>query len=561
MNDRTEHAINTATDALWDDDSDTATPTVATSQLPAPTLDVLPLDHLRESVFNPRTRFDQAKLLELSESLKSTGLIEPISVRRVRSGAAEYFEIAGGHRRFRAAGMAGLAFVPCLVREMDDKQFIKLLNVDNLQREDLHALEEAEGFRTMMVELGYDVKDIVRECNRSDQYVYDRLHLLRLIPDAKALFLDDRFTLGHAILISRQSDAVQELIVGEEGNRQYGGALWKGEATGSLFRPDDNTQDDDEFIGLGTVSVKELEAWIARHVRLDLADAVLPTLFPETVKKVEASAEAGEKMVFISYSRQLAPDAKSADKTFLLDAWRRADGEDNTDTCDHAVLGVIVEGAGRGECFEVCLAKKKCEIHWGPEIAAARKADKLKEKSSAGDPKATAKLAAQQKADEERKRKQLEEQRAAAREQAALTEAILAKITKVSANPSGPIGTLLIDAYSRVGTMHQLPPIGKTPETLLRHITALTVLEDIGRNAWRGGRERTLAKHFGVDVKAIAKAAAKPVCLYCKCTPAKGCTLADGLPCGWHSHAPSVCSNPKCVAAHKKAGGAVRIID
>lgn len=161
----------------------------------------VPLEQLRDSPFNPRKTFDPAKLAELAESLKQIGQLEPLLVRPVNGT----FEVLAGHRRFRAAKIAGLKELEVRIREIDDKTAVEILTISNLQRDDLHPLEEANGFRDLMTECGYDVKKIAARIGKSDRYVYDSLTLLKLIPAAKKLFLDGRFERGHAIELARLS--------------------------------------------------------------------------------------------------------------------------------------------------------------------------------------------------------------------------------------------------------------------------------------------------------------------------------------------------------------------
>ena len=146
-------------------------------------------EELYESPLNPRQRYDQLTLGEMAASLRSLGQLTPIIARPKANGKQGKYEIGAGHRRYRAAALAGLDELEVVVRELDDVAFVELLNVENLQRDDLHPLEEAEGFKQLMTTCGYDVAKIAARIGRSTRYVYDSLTLLKLTPEGKKLFL------------------------------------------------------------------------------------------------------------------------------------------------------------------------------------------------------------------------------------------------------------------------------------------------------------------------------------------------------------------------------------
>lgn len=168
---------------------------------------MVPLTRIRESPLNPRK--DYGDLDGLAASIRGAGkVIQPLLGRPAPDG---YYEICAGHRRKRAAELAGLTEVPMVVEERSDQQFLADLTFENLGRKDLHELEEAAGFRTLMVELGWDVEKIAEnlgkqgQAGKSASYVYARLKLLNLTEDAQAAFLTgtNGMSAGHAILIAR----------------------------------------------------------------------------------------------------------------------------------------------------------------------------------------------------------------------------------------------------------------------------------------------------------------------------------------------------------------------
>lgn len=161
-----------------------ATPPKAATSLPSfvelVELRRIPLAELHESPHNPRQRYDDMALKELAASLLQTGQLTPIIVRPRKGGG---YEIAAGHRRYRAAVLAvkqqpdgakyrGVDALEAKVVVLDDRAFIEVLNVENLQRDDLHPIEEAQGFRDLMTEAGYDVDEIAARFKITDAGVY-----------------------------------------------------------------------------------------------------------------------------------------------------------------------------------------------------------------------------------------------------------------------------------------------------------------------------------------------------------------------------------------------------
>ncbi len=143
-------------------------------------LTLVPLRDVRPNPDQPRKHFDQEKLDELAASIKAHGLLQPIVVRRV----AEGFELLAGERRFRAAQAAGIDRLPALVREVDDPLEIAL--IENLQREDLSPLEEAEALATLIARHGYSHREIADLVGKSRPYVSNTLALIRLPEPVKA---------------------------------------------------------------------------------------------------------------------------------------------------------------------------------------------------------------------------------------------------------------------------------------------------------------------------------------------------------------------------------------
>ena len=168
---------------------------------------VIPIGEINESPLNHRKHFDQHKLAELAASIQAYGILTPLLGRPQPDGT---IELAAGHRRFRAAQIAGLDLVPVVVRTMDNVQFLEVLTIENLQREDVHPLEEAEGFEQLIERGGYTFATLADKIGKTEAYVRGRLELCDLVPVARESFLRNAITIGHARLISRLAPEKQE---------------------------------------------------------------------------------------------------------------------------------------------------------------------------------------------------------------------------------------------------------------------------------------------------------------------------------------------------------------
>jgi ParB/RepB/Spo0J family partition protein len=166
----------------------------------------LPLKVLHESPTNPRQRFEEKPMKDLVESVRAHGVLQPILVRDRQQPGDEpgsRYEIVAGARRFRAAREAGLLEIPCIVRELTDKQTLEVQFVENLQRADLHPLDEGYGYKRLHDEHGYTVDHLAAKLGKSVGYVYGRMQLAKLPVKAQTLFFDGAIDLSHAQLVAR----------------------------------------------------------------------------------------------------------------------------------------------------------------------------------------------------------------------------------------------------------------------------------------------------------------------------------------------------------------------
>lgn len=174
---------------------------------PAPggNLRTIALDDLRANPVQPRTRLDAASLDELARSIAQHGVLQPLLVRPVASEGAG-FQIVAGERRWQAARQAGLVSVPCLVQTLTDEAAALAALVENLQREDLDALDEAEGFRAIQERFGLGQEAVAQAVGKSRSHVANTLRLLTLPTDVRAALQTRRITAGHARALLAHAD-------------------------------------------------------------------------------------------------------------------------------------------------------------------------------------------------------------------------------------------------------------------------------------------------------------------------------------------------------------------
>jgi ParB family chromosome partitioning protein len=173
-----------------------------------------PIEFLRPNPRNPRKRFDEAELEELTASIRERGVIQPILVRAVPR-VADAYEIIAGERRWRAAQRAGEHEIPIIVLEASDREALEMAIIENVQRADLNALEEAAGYAQLGAEHGYSQADIARIVGKSRSHVANTLRLTQLPEHTRALLAAGRISAGHAraLLAIAEPDAVADRIV------------------------------------------------------------------------------------------------------------------------------------------------------------------------------------------------------------------------------------------------------------------------------------------------------------------------------------------------------------
>ena len=340
----------------------------------------IPVDQLFESTTNPRQTFDQKKLEELAESIRSNGLILPIVVRPKDNR----FEIVAGARRFRAGQMAEQFSLPARIKELTDAQVLEWQLIENSQRVDVHPYEEAQGLQRLLDLPGYDVNALVEKSGKSASHIYARLSLLQLIPVVAEAFVQERFTASHANLIARLPQEHQA------------------EAFENCWRKD--WQDEEAHL----LPAKHLSAWIQANLYLNLADAPFDRedsdLKPEVGACITCPRRSGfNTSLFADVQGDQCLDAPcyQAKVTAHIDreivarpelvtietAWRapkeqrpgalqkqqyrELDVPDNPDAeppCSHAKSAIIVFGKHAGRTLAVCF-EPGCPVHNPREAA------------------------------------------------------------------------------------------------------------------------------------------------------------------------------------------------
>src|SRR6266571_675301 len=345
----------------------------------------VPITALAESASNPRKRFDAKSLEELAASFKTQGILAPLLVRKLEESK---YEVVAGARRLRAAKLAELEKLPVRVVKLTDAEAIEAQCVENLQREDIHPLEESLGFKSLL-QLGeptYTIANIAARAGKSEGYVHGRIKLADLIPPVAEAFLKDTITIGHALLIAKLPDSQQQ----EAFNAAFRG-MWTSEGNQQVLIP-----------------VRELAAWIESNILLQLASApfskqyenLLPeagactncpkrtgfnTLLFSDVRKdsctdpvcfrakldahVAQTLETKPKLVQISSAWSSREGAPIGRNRYVELEVKRAKANGGTDKlspaqkpCEKMSEAIVMDGGKRGQIVKVC-SDPNCRVH------------------------------------------------------------------------------------------------------------------------------------------------------------------------------------------------------
>ena len=350
----------------------------------------LPLALLTESTTNPRQRFDEDSLKELAESVRTHGILSPLLVRPKNERS---FEIVFGARRYRAAQMAEAATAPVRIKNMTDAEVLEAQLIENLQRESVHPMEEAQGFRALLNldEPKYSIEQIAAKTGKSPAYVAQRVKLTELIEAAVEAFYRDEIGVGHALLLAKLPADKQEV------------------ALTACFQEEWSASRDRKAKRI-LLPVRNLHSWIEQNILLVLKDAPFdkrdahlvaiagscvdcpnrtghnkllfadlgkqdactdPSCYQAKVDAHVAKVVAEKpKLVQISTSYNSKPaDGSTVVPRGKYVAIREEKPKDKDEaqrpeykTCRYITEAIIVEGDGKGTTHKVC-ANPECLIH------------------------------------------------------------------------------------------------------------------------------------------------------------------------------------------------------
>lgn len=203
---RSKHGLGRGLDALFADQVKTTEEPAVKETAGPDAVQYIDINDIKPNGEQPRKKFNEERIAELADSIRIHGIIQPLVVRQ----KGRIFEIVAGERRWRAARQAELRKVPCLVREFTDEENILVAMIENLQREDLDAIEEAMGFRMMHDAYGMTQKQISASVSKSRPYITNSLRLLKLPEEVQARVSDGSLSSGHArALVAAGSEAQQ----------------------------------------------------------------------------------------------------------------------------------------------------------------------------------------------------------------------------------------------------------------------------------------------------------------------------------------------------------------
>ncbi len=228
--------------------------------------DTLPISKVEPRSGQPRTKFDEPALQELSESIAQHGVLQPITVRQLDSG---YYQIIAGERRWRAARMAGLSEIPARIIEADDRKAQELALVENLQREDLNPLEEARGYRALMDDFGLTQEAVSSSVGKSRSAVANALRLLNLSDEVASMLEKGEISSGHArALLPLEDPEIQLSAARQIVAKGLSGRQTEALAAALLRQPKEKKAQDRSAVDYAAVMSNQLGQALGRKVHI-----------------------------------------------------------------------------------------------------------------------------------------------------------------------------------------------------------------------------------------------------------------------------------------------------
>src|SRR5689334_24424126 len=177
---------------------------------PAGGIAEIPIEEIEVNPFQPRSHFDQDALLELAESIRVHGIIQPITVRRL---SQNQYQLISGERRYQASKLADLKMIPAYIRSADDQQMLEMALIENIQRENLNAIEIALSYQRLLTECNLKQEELGERVGKNRTTVTNYLRLLKLPPDIQAALRDNRISMGHARAIVSVENPEEQLYI------------------------------------------------------------------------------------------------------------------------------------------------------------------------------------------------------------------------------------------------------------------------------------------------------------------------------------------------------------
>jgi hypothetical protein len=376
-----------------------------------------------------------------------------------------------GARRLRAARLAGLTSVPAQVKALDDRSAREVQIIENLQRQDVHPLEEADGYKALLDSTpSCTIDEVAAKVGKSKAYVYQRLSLTRLAPHVREVVATDALPLSYALKLAPLDPAMQL------------------EALERCFRP---LGGDAKYSREWLESIGRLQEWLAEHARLDPRSEEAKVLLPELAAQVEEAEQARAATVLAVSTLHFHTD-RHEPKPILARSWKLAEGKHK---CQYARPAVIELGEQQGRFIQVCIEKKKCQKHW-PRLQ-------------------TGTNASAQRANEERRRAEEERRRQEQERRRAIFEEHIRPNTLKALAAATQRRAFKGDVFLEV--LKQLRPSSRDeefvalvgePERVPRARFAQACLVAIALGlVWNPDHLARFARRFGVNTRAIERAA------------------------------------------------------
>lgn len=260
---------------------------------------LLPISAIKPNQHQPRKEFDPEALADLAASIKSQGVLQPILVRPLGGNGGEGYELVAGERRTRASKMAGLSEIPALVRELSDMETLAIALIENLQREDLNAIEEAKGFQQLLKDFGLSQEELARQVGKSRSALANSLRLLNLPDDIQGDIQTGVLTAGHGRAIMAVENGTSHDLY--ERIKQFNLSVRQAEAEAGFWKEHGRLAAPEELYGTARPQGKVARGKRAPRLRDELLQSLQDRLSHELGVSVKITGEPGKGTLALSY--------------------------------------------------------------------------------------------------------------------------------------------------------------------------------------------------------------------------------------------------------------------